>query len=190
MKFCPECGKQRLERARFCQGCGWAYPGASNQTLWLGLSVVIFLSGATYFLIQKVIWPKWGEPEPMMVSAPAGHDEHDGHDHEQTGATAQAAAARTGGEDHASGATGTRFEELDSFFRSHQIIGPKVFMFTVKDEQNATLWLHQFPMDQMPQAMRDSFDAKVREAMAYLGKGTHLEIRDAQSRELLSEYVN
>lgn len=187
MKFCPECGNQRLERARFCQGCGLAYPGASSQILLMGISIVVFLSGVTYFLIQKVVWPKWGEPEPMMVSQ-VGHDEHDGHDHEQTTTASRTATGAEGG-DHASGATGTRFAQLEDFFRAHQIIGPKVFMFTVEDDHKATLWLHQFPMDQMPESMRSSFDAKVRDAMAYLGEGTHLEIRDAQSRDLMSDYI-
>jgi len=192
MKFCPECGARRLDGARFCQGCGFAYPGASNQALVLGLSVVVFLSGATYFLVKRVIQPNY-LPEVQVTARQASGDDHqhspdDGHDHRET--TVASASTGNGEGDHTSGASGTRFERLEQFFRSHEVVGPKVFMFTVPEEDSAILWVHQFPMDQMPPAMRTSFDQKVRDSMAYLGEGATLEIRDAQSRALLGNYAN
>jgi hypothetical protein len=48
--------------------------------------------------------------------------------------------------------------------------------------------MRQFPMDQMPANMRDSFEQKIRERLTAIGEGASLEIRDADTQRVMASY--
>lgn len=195
MNFCPECGAERFKDAKFCQNCGHAYPGASAPNVWLGLAVVVFLSGLSYGMIKRFIEPYY-DANPLVLQAPEeeSHDhDHDDHDHEHDEEAVEEAAmndpARAGAfaEGHGSGNIG-EFGELEQFFRNHAIMGPKLLIFKVETPQFAIVYLDQFPMEQMPEAMRNTLDVKIKTAMEYLGEGIKVELRDARTRAVLATY--
>jgi len=87
-----------------------------------------------------------------------------------------------------SGAGNGRYATLESFFRNHEIVGPKMTGFSVKDEV-AILQVRQFPMETMPPFARKAFDTKIKAQMAAVeGDKVALEIRDSDSGDLLAEY--
>jgi len=179
MQYCPQCGAERVVDARFCHGCGQAFPGASRQIVAIGLCGVVFLAGIAYFVIQGIT-----RSQPKVKAPPTEHVhvEGDDHDHE--------AQEKAQVHDQSAGATGTRFASLETFFRNHQVVGPKMFSFKVESENSAVLYLDQFPMNQMSPAARQVFDANIQEQMKALGEGISLQIRDARNRSVLANYSN
>ncbi|MDJ0837281.1 MAG: hypothetical protein QNK37_12245 [Acidobacteriota bacterium] len=189
MNYCSDCGEKRLNRARFCHSCGFAYPGASNHILALGLCVVVFLAGLSYAVIQRIVLPNMPEEAPVVAAVDNhDHDDHEDHDHEED--TVAVGGGGTARPNHAAGAAGTPFASVEQFFRSHGIMGPKVFSFKVIDDSRAIIYLDGFPMDKMPEAMRKGLDDKIKQQLEPLGEGTILEVRDARDRRLLAGYGN
>ncbi len=189
MQYCAQCGAERVENARFCHACGQNFPGASRQVVAIGLCGVVFLAGIAYFVIQGITTSK---PEAKPVPTEHVHVEGDDHSASQAGNASQAGSASKAAPVHEQklGATGTRFAPLETYFRNHQIMGPKVFSFKVENENEAVLYLDQFPMDQMPPAMRKTFDGKVQEQLNSVGEGVSIQIRDARNRSILAKYSN
>lgn len=77
--------------------------------------------------------------------------------------------------------------DLEAFFRGHAIIGPKMVNLAEKDNR-LTLNLRDFPMEAMPPFARKKFDTTVHDALAPFPAGTVLEIRDAQTGNVLADY--
>ncbi len=193
MKYCPDCGNNKERAARFCHQCGFAFPGASNHIVALGLCVVVFLSGLSYAAIQRVFLPNFGEEPKPVTEAAVNHDHDDHSDHDHPEETQTAATSNSGNRAkpaHSPGAGGTAFAQVETFFRSNGIMGPKVFSFKVVDDSNAIVYLDGFPIDQMPEAMRTNLDNQIKAQLEPLGAGVSLELRDARDRRLLAGYKN
>lgn len=97
------------------------------------------------------------------------------------------AATTTGGASAANTIGKNGYESLESFFRQHEIVGPKMTGFQV-DSGIAVLLVRDFPMESMPPFARKAFDTKVRQRLAEIGAGAALEIRDADSRQTMASY--
>ena len=80
-----------------------------------------------------------------------------------------------------------RYAGLEDFFRSHQIIGPKISDFHVKDDV-ARLVVNGFPMDRMPQTMRDSLGVKIIARLEEVGENARLEIVDNADGKVMAQY--
>jgi len=80
------------------------------------------------------------------------------------------------------------FAALESFFRNHPVVGPKVAGFKAEGVK-ATLLVRNFPMSVMPEPMLNSFEAKVQNQLnAVELEAATLEIRDADSSEVMASY--
>ena len=77
--------------------------------------------------------------------------------------------------------------ELERFFRTHPIIAPKIEEYQVTGT-TALLLLRNFPMESMPEAMRQSLEAKLLVALEQDKQLTNLELRDATDGRLLAAY--
>lgn len=81
-----------------------------------------------------------------------------------------------------------RYTRLETFFRNHEIVGPKMTGFEVANDV-AVLLVRQFPMTQMPPFARKAFDTKIIAEMKQIeGSDAALEIRDADSQAVLATY--
>ncbi len=79
------------------------------------------------------------------------------------------------------------FESLESYFRGHEIVGPKMTGFQVKSG-TAVLLVRNFPMESMPPFVRQTFDTKVQQRLEQIGDGAALEIRDADNQRIMAQY--
>ncbi len=80
-----------------------------------------------------------------------------------------------------------RYQVMESFFREHAILGPKMEKFVV-ESGTAQAWMRSFPMQAIPAPMRESLDAKIKGKLAEVGDGAALEIRDAASGDVMASY--
>ncbi len=80
------------------------------------------------------------------------------------------------------------FASLESFFRNHPVVGPKVDDFKSEAEK-AILIVRNFPMNAMPEVMLTSFEEKIRNQLnAVEADQATLEIRDAANGEVMATY--
>lgn len=81
-----------------------------------------------------------------------------------------------------------RYAALQQFFRTHEIVGPKMAGFKVEQDV-AILFVSQFPMANMPPFARKAFDQKINAQMAKIeGASARLDIRDLDSQSVLASY--
>lgn len=80
-----------------------------------------------------------------------------------------------------------RYIDLAKYFRNHNIVGPKMTGFDVRDDV-AVLSVSKFPMTAMPPFARDAFDKNVAREMEKIEGKAALEIRDSDSGALLATY--
>ena len=107
---------------------------------------------------------------------------------EGTQTVAQKTTAPSAGEGAEATSGSGRYASLESFFRTHEIVGPKMSGFSVKDGVGILL-VRQFPMEAMPPFARTAFDTKVKAQLAKVeGGDAALEIRDGDSGALMAEY--
>lgn len=78
---------------------------------------------------------------------------------------------------------------LALFFANHEIVGPKMTDFQITDDK-AILVVRNFPMEAMPPFARQAFDEKVKQHLSDAGPAAALDIRDADSQEVLATYIN
>ncbi len=79
------------------------------------------------------------------------------------------------------------YQELESYFRQHPILGPKFTSLEVSGDQ-ITVYMHDFPIEAMPPFARESFDQKIKDQLEKLPTNHSLELRDQHSRSILASY--
>ncbi|MCB0358723.1 MAG: tetratricopeptide repeat protein [Bdellovibrionales bacterium] len=82
-------------------------------------------------------------------------------------------------------ATESPAEAVQAFFRSHPIVGPKVRGVRWDDAQTAVVLVEQFPVEQMPDMVRERFLGRIREFLGTLQEPVRVELRDAETESLL-----
>jgi len=82
---------------------------------------------------------------------------------------------------------GLDYTPLNVFFQNHMVIKNKMVHFLV-DQGKATLYVSDFPWQNIPAPMRQTLDTKIQALLGAVGEGAHLDVKDASTRDLLVAY--
>lgn len=78
---------------------------------------------------------------------------------------------------------------LESYFRNHKIIGPKLKGVTWPEANIARVNVSKFPVSEMPAFARETFERNVKNELKSLPGILKVELWDAETQELLMEIV-
>jgi tetratricopeptide (TPR) repeat protein len=76
---------------------------------------------------------------------------------------------------------------IDSFFRNHQILGPKVEKISWKDQSTVEIVLNQFPMEQMPPFAKEKLKKSIGEVISRLPGDIVVKFLAAEDSRVLFE---
>ncbi|MCB1045457.1 MAG: tetratricopeptide repeat protein [Acidobacteria bacterium] len=87
----------------------------------------------------------------------------------------------------AEAAPASPYQQLEQFFRTHPIMGPKFDSLQVKGNQIQVMLLN-FPMDIMPENAKITLSSKIKNQLEQLDSPHTLQLVDHQSGKILAEY--
>lgn len=76
-------------------------------------------------------------------------------------------------------------QKISSFFREHEIIGPKIKEAKWSNEKTYELYLEEFPVNKMPPFAKEKLVARVKGVLAEAGEGYRVVLRDVGGEELM-----
>jgi tetratricopeptide (TPR) repeat protein len=78
---------------------------------------------------------------------------------------------------------------VQSFFKNHPIIGPKVKSITWSDAQTAVISLADFPVEAMPPFAKAKLETSIQETFAKLSEKITIKLVDDGTKQTLIEYL-
>ena len=81
--------------------------------------------------------------------------------------------------------TGSPAEQVQQYFQSHPIVGPKLKGIRWPSEKRAEVLLHDFPVEKMPPFAKAKFESSVNALLTSLGEGFSVVLLDADSNKEL-----